>query len=84
MRITVFNNTEMNWSFHSSSVLPLDGSSQIPRHTGTEFEGPDGSEPFIKVWEGVVMVRFEERVEWGRLVPAKRPYVDPETGLSNL
>ncbi len=61
MRITVFNDTKMDWSFHVASVKPVGSSNRILRHTSADFEGPDRSDPFVKIWNGVVMVRFGER-----------------------
>ncbi len=66
MKITVFNDTEMDWNIHSGSALAVGGSSRILRHTSVEFEGPDRSDPFIKVWNGVVMVRFTKQAPVGR------------------
>ncbi len=66
MKITVFNDTDADWCAHSGSVKPVGGSSRILRHTSVEFEGPDRSDPFIKVWNGVVMVRFEKQAPVGR------------------
>lgn len=87
MKITVFNDTEMDWNLHSGSVKPVGGTNRILRHTSAEFEGPDRSDPFIKVWNGVVMVRFGEQapVGWAPGIhPVTPPYVDPKTGLSRL
>lgn len=90
MKITVFNDTEGDWLIHSGSVLGSKGECRIPSCHSVEFEGPDRSDPFIKVWNAtrhhsaVVMVRFRSRVADGGLQFASRPYVDPKTGLSNV
>ncbi len=84
MRITVFNDTEMDWNIHSGSAPPVSGGSRILRHTSIEFEGPDRSDPFIKVWNGVVMVCFVARAAAKGIHPIEPPYVDPKTRLSRL
>ena len=84
MRITVFNDTEMDWNIHSHSVQPVSGTSRILRHTSAIFEGPDHSDPFIKVWNGVVMVCFEKHTSAEGIHYVKPPYVDPTTGLSRV
>ena len=61
MRVTVFNDIEMDWSIHSDSVQAVSGTRRILRHSSADFDGPNGSDPFIKVWNGVVMVRFQRR-----------------------
>ncbi len=58
MRITVFNDTDMDWNIHSGSVQAVSGTHRILRHTSADFDGSDGCDPFVKVWNGVVMVRF--------------------------
>ncbi len=77
MRIKVFNDTEMDWHIHSNSALAVGGSSRILRHTSATFEGPDRSDPFIKVWNGVVMVRFAKRTE----VDYNHPFASAQSAL---
>lgn len=81
MKITVFNDTEMDWSIHHGSVTPVGGSSRILRHTDAEFEGPDRSDPFIKVWNGVVMVRFMKQTPMGRPSPMEQPFAAARSAL---
>ncbi len=68
MRITVFNDTEGDWLLHSGSVIGVNGELRIRAHEFVEFEGPDNSGLFIKVWDAIekhgrpaiVMVRFTD------------------------
>ena len=93
MKIKVFNDTKEDWLLHSGSALGINGECRIPAHQFVEFEGPDNSELFLKVWEAiekpkhqspVVMVRFDKRATPPGIHPVMPPFVDPETGLSRL
>lgn len=70
MRVVVFNDTRVDWTLHTRSERGAKGENCIPKHSGVIFEGPDGSEAFVKVWGKVVMVRF---VRPGELMPTGVP-----------
>lgn len=59
MRVVVFNDHRVDWKLHAGSEQGINGETHIPAHSGVTFEGPDGSEVFVKVWARMVMVRFE-------------------------
>ena len=60
MKITVFNDTSEDWKIHIGSSQGVNGEHEIPKQSFVNFEGPDKSELFLKVWDNLVMVRFEE------------------------
>lgn len=77
MRITVFNDTSEDWSLHIGSARGTNDESQIRAHQFVDFEGPNDSELFVKVWNGVVMVRFTKR----EVDLSKRPLAKEQSAL---
>ena len=86
MKIKVFNDTKEDWLIHYGSVFGSNGECRIPAHQFVEFEGPDNSELFLKVWEAiekpkhqspVVMVRFTER----EVNAIKHPFAGAQSAL---
>ena len=84
VRVTVFNDTEENWLIHDGSAQAVSGSRRILQHSSADFDGPDRSDPFIKIWNGVVMVYFGGRPAVEGIHFVKPPYVDPETGFPRV
>lgn len=84
MRITVFNDTEENWLIHDGSVQAVNGSRRILQHSSADFAVPDRSDPFIKIWNGVVLVSFEEHTAAEGIHYIKPPYDDPKIGTSRV
>ncbi len=69
MKVTVFNDTGVNWLLHSGSERGVNGEWNIPKHSGVGFEVPDGRDVFVKVWGHSAMVRYDG----GELATTRRP-----------
>lgn len=59
MKIKVFNDTSEDWQIHIGSSQGVNGEHEIPKQSFVNFEGPDKSEIFFKVWDNLVMVWFQ-------------------------
>ena len=55
MRVVVFNDHRVDWKLHAGSEQGINGETHIPAHSAVTFEGPDGSEVFVKVWARMVL-----------------------------
>ncbi len=71
----MFNDTGVDWNIHSGSVQAVSGTLRILRHSSADFDGPNGSDPFIKVWNGVVMVYF------GGIMASQKPFARAQSAL---
>lgn len=72
MRVIIFNDTRLDWTLHSASDRGINGENHIPKNSAITFEGPEGSEVFVKVWGKAVMVRFVAPGTAETLVPLRR------------
>lgn len=72
MRAVVFNDTRVDWTLHAASDRGVNGETRIPRGFTVTFEGPDGSEVFVKVWGKMAMVKFVASDTAMSLVPIRR------------
>ena len=58
MKVTLFNDTRQDWKLHIGSLRGVNGENRIPAQHSIDFDLPEGSHAFVKVWDtGVVMVR---------------------------
>lgn len=81
MRVTVFNDTRVDWPLHTGSERGVNGETRIPKRASVAFEVPDGHDVFVKVWGKMVMVRFAEEGAVPRTPPRprrSRPLTDGE------
>lgn len=72
MKAVIFNDTRVDWTLHAASDQGVNGETRIPRRSAVTFEGPDGSEVFVKVWGRMAMVRFVAEGTAMTLVPIRR------------
>lgn len=57
-KVTVFNDTQVDWPLHIGSMRGSKGEDCIPQRSAVDFEAPDGSDMFVKVWDSMAMVRY--------------------------
>ncbi len=57
MKITLFNDTSVDWPLHSASVWGVNREDCIDAQEAVVFEVPEGYDVFLKVWDGCVMVQ---------------------------
>jgi hypothetical protein len=69
MKITLFNDTRVDWSLHIGSEYGVNGEQRIPKGGHVTFEAPDDHDVFVKVWGRMAMVRFAEEAAVPRRPP---------------
>lgn len=58
MKVTVFNDTRVDWVLHIGSERGSKGERRIPKRDAVEFEVPEDNDVFVKVWGKMAMVRY--------------------------
>ena len=75
MKVTVFNDTRVDWELHAASERGSNKEHRIPKHGAVEFEVPENNDVFVKVWGRMAMVQYVRPDH----VPAYRAVRNPFT-----